>query len=254
MATASVRLHVIDDTGQCSCRACRSSRPQEMTPTAAKRIAGSLGRPSKMPGFSYGIDAWECQVGAALVDVPGTTCHGCYARKNFYATWIPAIVAREKRQASLDHPLWVDAMVALIRHHCVDGGELWFRWHDSGDLQSSEHLARICRVAELTPTVRHWLPTREYAHVRAFLRRRGVIPDNLTVRLSAHVVDDIPRVSKTLRALPTSTVHEVRGKPVAVSERRRDTVECRAALRDNHCGACRACWTPEVRNVSYPRH
>ena len=49
-------------------------------------------------------------------------------------------MALARRLESLKHPQWVEAMVALIH------GEPWFRWHDSGDLQSPEHLKKIFEV------------------------------------------------------------------------------------------------------------
>ena len=55
---------------------------------------------------------------------------------------------------SLDHPQWVQAMVVLIDK------QPWFRWHDSGDIQSLEHLEKIFEVCRLTPETSHWLPTR----------------------------------------------------------------------------------------------
>jgi len=98
----------------------------------AKRIAGSLGIPSKMPGYSYGLDAWRCIAGSRLSEIPGSVCEGCFAKHNFYQ-WRPARVARSRRQSAIRHPRWVEAMVRLITHYCSN--EPWFRWHDSGDLQ-----------------------------------------------------------------------------------------------------------------------
>jgi hypothetical protein len=37
-------------------------------------ITGSLSKPSKMPGWAYGIPAKECQTGAKLREVKGSTC------------------------------------------------------------------------------------------------------------------------------------------------------------------------------------
>jgi hypothetical protein len=42
-------------------------------------ITGSLSKPSKMPGWAYGIPAKECQTGAKLREVKGSTCYNCYA-------------------------------------------------------------------------------------------------------------------------------------------------------------------------------
>jgi len=53
--------------------------------------------------------------------------------------------ALQRRMDSLDHPQWVQAMVVLIDK------QPWFRWHDSGDLQSLEHLEKIFEVCRLTP-------------------------------------------------------------------------------------------------------
>jgi hypothetical protein len=47
-------------------------------------ITGTLSKPSKMPGFAYGIPAKECQTGAKLREVKGSTCFNCYALKGCY--------------------------------------------------------------------------------------------------------------------------------------------------------------------------
>jgi len=47
-------------------------------------ITGTLSKPSKMPGWSYGIPAKECKTGSKLAKIPGTVCHGCYALKGCY--------------------------------------------------------------------------------------------------------------------------------------------------------------------------
>lgn len=226
----------------------RKRLPMFMSQAEAKRIVGSLGHPSKMPGKSYGLSAWECKTGKKLMGVPGSTCSQCYATKNFYATWIPVKIAHQRRLDSLKHPRWVEAMATLMKD------EQWFRWHDSGDLQGVWHLENIVAVALRTPHVRHWLPTREYEMVRKWLRAGGVVPANLCIRLSAKMIGDKPRVGPALKSLPTSTVNSVLGRPVQVSDKRSDSIECRAYTRDNTCGKCRACWMPAVKNVSYHEH
>jgi hypothetical protein len=228
---------------------------RSMPMVRARAIAGSLGEPSKMPGPSYGLDAFVCQKGSELAAVAGSSCEHCYARRNFYKYYWPAIKARHHRQAAIHHPEWAEAMIAVLEDYLKDpAAERVFRWHDSGDLHSADHLANICAVAEATPALRHWLPTREYGHVATFRARGGVIPPNLTVRLSAHYVGRVAEVPLDLADLPTSTIHDPAGQPVAVSGRRNDSVSCRAFSRENHCGPCRACWDSRVRNVSYPQH
>lgn len=148
-------------------------------------------------------------------------------------------------------------MVRMITSACTPPDDLFFRWHDSGDLQGVWHLEKIAAVCARTPAVTHWLPTREYGYVLAFRGGGGVIPTNLTVRLSAHMIDAEPVVPTELADLPTSTVSSVSmyapGAMKIVDGK--GSVECRAvAERANTCGDCRACWTPAVRNVSYPQH
>ena len=50
----------------------------------AKKIIVSLSKPDKMPGFAYGLPAWECKTGGKLAKVPGSVCFGCYAMKGNY--------------------------------------------------------------------------------------------------------------------------------------------------------------------------
>ena len=222
------------------------------TVKAALAVTGSIGFPSKMPGTSYGIPAIACKVGAKLAKVAGSTCSGCYALKGNY-TYPSVKTAQTRRLNGLDNPLWAQAMAFLLRrYHGLDGrrkvhrklkanGAGWHRWHDSGDIQSRAHLAAICAVARATPEIRHWLPTREAALVAGFLRDGGTFPPNLTVRVSATMVDGAPS-----RAFAnTSTVHSVGG---IVGQ------ACPAPQQDNECKDCRACWRHDVANVSYHIH
>ena len=38
------------------------------------QLTGTLSKPSKMPGWAYGIPAKECKVGSKLAKIPGTVC------------------------------------------------------------------------------------------------------------------------------------------------------------------------------------
>jgi len=206
------------------------------TKAAALAITGSLGKPSKMPGLSYGISAKLCKVGAALAQVKGSTCEGCYALKANYQ--YPSVqAAHAKRAAGLDHPQWVEAMVYLISK----AGESYFRWHDSGDLQSFQHLLNIVSVAEQLPGVSFWLPTREKGLINQYLRAFGSFPANLCVRVSAAMVDSAAPKGYT----NTSTVHS-KAAPEGYS--------CPAQSQGNKCLDCRACWNTEIENVSYHQH
>lgn len=196
----------------------------------AIKITHTLGKPSKMPGFSYGLPAQECKTGSKLAQKPGSTCFGCYALKGCYR-FKAFKTASYKRLKAIDNPLWSKAMAAQINSK----KSKFFRWHDSGDLQSLKHLAKIFKVAKLTPGVQHWLPTRE-AWTQAYQDRA---PGNLVIRFSMPMVNQ-PAAGNWRN---TSTV---------VTDEKKAT--CPAPKQDNKCGSCRACWSPSVKNVAYLAH
>lgn len=199
----------------------------------AQLIAGKLGKPSKMPGYAYGLPARACPVGAALVKIKGSVCAGCYALKGNY-TFPKVQAALEYRLASLTHPQWSDAMVWMIKRRACT----YFRWHDSGDIQGLEHLKKIVEVARRCPRVKFWIPTRESRIVKKYLSDIGAFPKNLTVRLSSAMIDG----PAPLNYPNTSTVV------------RDGSQTCPAYTQGGVCGDCRACWDRRVKNVSYPKH
>lgn len=228
--------------------------PQALNLGEAAAIAGVLGKPTKLPGYSYGLDARECRTGSVLREIPGSVCEGCYAMKGWYRGRQLIKDRQLARREALEHPRWVDAMVVLIEHHCRPPHD-YFRWHDAGDLRSADHLAMIADVARRTPRVKHWLPTHEYGDVSVFLERGYTIPTNLCVRLSADMVDAEAVVPPELAHLPTSTVQSWPSGTGAKLVDRKGAIECRAIeRRENTCGSCRACWDVRVTNVSYPKH
>ena len=48
-----------------------------MKTSEALKIVGGLSKPSKMPGWAYGLPAAECKTGSKLAQVPGSVCSGC---------------------------------------------------------------------------------------------------------------------------------------------------------------------------------
>ena len=147
----------------------------------ASAIVGGLSTPGKMPCYSINLPATECKTGAKLAQVPGTTCHGCYALKGRYR-FSKTKRAMARRLGALLPRNWVQAMTTLITGH------KYFRWHDSGrpsrPRASQEHI-RSCKGDTRN---QHWLPTRE--HASCFSRMDpDVVPKNLIIRVSATKVD-----------------------------------------------------------------
>jgi len=194
----------------------------------ASAIVGGLSTPGKMPCYSINLPATECKTGAKLAQVPGTTCHGCYALKGRYR-FKTTKKAMARRLAAITKPLWIQAMTTLITGH------KYFRWHDSGDLQSVTHLKNILEVAKATPETRHWLPTRESGLME--LIDPDVIPKNLIIRVSATKVD-----GRAPSWWPwTSTVSTV-------------SKTCPAPDQGGKCRDCRSCWSRDIPNVTYAKH
>jgi len=214
-----------------------------MTVPEAVKIAGHLSEPSKMPGYAYGIPAESCITGHRLMQADGTVCSRCYAHRHWYIRE-HTLRATRARLRSLKHPQWIEAMIVLIRWAARERSR-YFRWHDTGDLQSMRHLRNIVVIAERMPEIRFWLPTQERKLVRTFLKRGGVFPLNLTVRLTSTWIDRLQLSPET--GLTVSMVHQSH-VPTG------DVHICPAHLQFNHCDNCRACWDSTVRAVSYPLH
>lgn len=203
----------------------------------------TLSRTSKMPCHSWSVPALACKTGSKLAQVEGSVCHGCYALKGFYRmpNVFRALSARLDLMAS---PEWVPAMIQKIREEEHTG---FFRWFDSGDLQSLKNLKDIVRIALALPNIRFWLPTKEYGIVSDYLERYATFPANLTVRLSSYMVDKAgPNSLANDLGLTTSEVHSESSSPAGYV--------CPSSQQGNKCLECRACWSPTVKTVSYCLH
>ena len=201
---------------------------ESMNTQQAWNLVGGLSKPSKMPGWAYGLPAKECKTGSKLVKIKGSTCEGCYALKGCYVFKVVQD-AQYRRLEAIKSPLWVAAMTILINSK----KSKWFRWHDSGDVQDEAHLVKIFAVCRLTPESKHWMPTRE-AWTKHFLPE---CPDNLIMRFSAPMVN---------QEAPASWAHTSTVVTTGAS--------CPAPDQNNECKNCRQCWDKNVKNVAYGQH
>ena len=195
---------------------------------------------SKMPGTTFAMDSFACITGSKLRKIEGTPCHSCYAiklqklRPSVDKGW----KANSAKWNAAEPDKWTQALAFLIKRRNTDG---YHRWFDGGDLASVAQLEAIVNVALMTPTIAHWLPTQERAMVKQFQDNGGTFPDNLVVRISAAKVD-------TALKGHTNTSNVITKHAEATGQ------ECLAYTRKQNCGDCRACWDPEVSNVSYRKH
>lgn len=218
--------------------------PEVWTIKQLNAYVGGLSNPSKMPGYAYSLPAAECNVGTRLRAAEGSTCQHCYAFERGRYAFPTVQSALYRRLESITKPYWAQAMAELINRRAERVP--YFRWHDSGDIQSSDHLERIVRVCELTAAVKHWMPTRENRLVLEYLKREGAFPANLNVRMSAHMIGGtVPTFRGT--ALTVSTVSRGDQPPDGAHR-------CPAPKQGNACAECRACWDPSVPIVDYHLH
>lgn len=213
-----------------------------MNVKALEDAVGGLSNPSKMPGLSYGTPARECNVGSILRTRKGSVCSKCYAHKGVYV--FPVVQAAQARRLEIlssDLSAWTKNMTELLSRKYARkvGDEKVFRWHDSGDIQSEEHLSAIVQIAKNLPGIRFWLPSKEAKVVRDWLKANR-LPANLTIRLSAPMIGQV--IDHKIPELVYSSVGANQGQA------------CPAPTQGNTCGDCRACWDRSVKNVDYHKH
>jgi hypothetical protein len=221
----------------------------KMNKAEASIITGGITHTSKMPCPSYSLPTVACNTGFRMAQIAGSICNSCYANKGNYHRYANNIEpAQHARLESINLAIesaeyraeWLSAMQVLI------GNNKYFRFHDSGDLQSVEHLELYAELARAMPDCRFWLPTREYGIVSAFHALHD-IPENLTIRLSAMFTDKPVKIPASLSGVKGITASNVHSKAGAVSG-----AECPAYKQGGQCRDCRTCWTDTA--VSYPLH
>ena len=207
------------------------------TDKQAKEIMISLGRAGKMPCPTYNTPAKLCNTGSRLRKVKGSTCHGCYAMKGNYL--FPMVQkGLQKRFEAFLHPRFVEAMTFMIKRHSKKSG--YFRWFDSGDVQSVEMALNILEVCERSPEKNHWIPTKEHKIWKNALKKKA-LPENVVLRFSAYMVNKAPSNNWQWSSAVTDN-NTIFG------------VECNAPKQNGKCLDCRACWNKNVKTVTYHKH
>lgn len=209
--------------------------PYKQPPLTLKEsfeIIGGLSKTSKLPCHSWGLSTGLCKTGGKLKNIKDSPCAICYAAKGRYR-FKQVSEAQKRREKNIEHPRWVEAMVTCLKH-TIPIGVPYFRWFDSGDLQSEAMLQNIIEVANQLPTVNFWLPTQEIKMVQKHLVNNA-LPPNLVIRYSS------PRINKPIQTYPNSYVAT-------------ENALCPAPVQNGQCLECRACWDKNVKTVSYLKH
>lgn len=199
-----------------------------------------LSNTSKMPCKSWGIPAELCIKGSRMAKIKGSTCHKCYALKGAYS-WPKVKNAYSTRLDVFNEnsEQWINNMLYTLDKEKND----YFRWFDSGDLQSIEMLDCIVRIAYNRPGIKFWLPTREKSFLLKYFRTHRK-PSNLTIRLSDLYIDKDDKLPKTLKqaGILTSGVSQDESK-----------VNCHSYNQHGKCLECRACWDSKNK-ITYLQH
>ena len=196
-----------------------------------------LSKTSKLDGIlSWSLQALDtCPASknkdGTLVDA----CKGCYATTgnyNFPNVKAPRIHNREdwKRDD------WIDDMVKAL------DSSRYFRWFDSGDMYDLSLANKILAVMQLTPWVKHWLPTRMHKFIK-FQHTIDAMQElpNVVVRFSSDSVD-----GSIIPGITTSTIFS--------SDLPKGATECKAYQHDGKCNGCRACYDKTVSVIAYKAH
>ena len=203
---------------------------------------GTLSVPSKMPSYSFSIPAQKCITGSKLRLKKNSTCSSCYALKGRYVfpNVKEALFNRLNKMNSLGFDRWTELMTELISRKEKSG---FFRWHDSGDLQSIDHLKAIVQIANNLPQIKFWLPSREVKIIKDYINEGNIIPDNLNIRISAFFIGSAlnPKELKKLGCTGSSVGFK-------------SSFNCPSSKQGNKCLDCRACWNKRVDNVNYHLH
>lgn len=123
-------------------------------------------------------------------------------------------------------------------------GSPYFRWFDSGDVQSYTMLRNILEIAQELPHIAFWLPTQEYKLVSKLVS----IPKNLMIRRSSRMIGVVSMESSIAPRSDKARWSEL------VASNSKDLWHCPSKLQGNKCGECRACWSKEVKHVRYLAH
>jgi len=214
---------------------------KQLTKKEQLATVGGLSTPSKMPCYSYNLPAKECAIGSLLRKRKDSPCAGCYALKGRYVfSNVQRALYRRLDLLRDDLDDWRDNMIRTIRR-CEKSG--YFRWHDSGDIQSFEHLVAINDIAHCIPSIQFWLPTVEHKMVADFLDAHEAFAPNLTVRLSSWQRGTVSLIdAPEIKSLPVSTIGTTNGW------------QCKAPDYEGKCNKCRACWSKKVKHVNYEAH
>lgn len=220
-------------------------------------------KPDKLKGedgqhqLAFDISATTCILGSILAGIAGTICSVCYARVGWFVMNANKCKIMYQSFQNLKHPRWVEAFNWVFKN---DYKYDEFRWFSSGDLQGTWMLRNIANIALANPDIKFWLPTHEVGMVMRYVfEEKGIIPENLVIKISDTFLDEDFRVSpfeneitmmNQIRELPYSNMFgEIGMSGVTTVE---GEANCPAEKTEKTmCGECHICNKPGLVNLKH---
>jgi len=194
-----------------------------------------LSQTSKMPCKSLSLPIEETCKGR--YDTNGSIkeiCKSCYADKGAY-NWPPSVNLKQHNYNTMKNRAWVNDMITQL----TKSKNNYFRWFDSGDVESEEVLQDIYDICDSTPEVNHWIPTksRELFSQETWRLLEGL--NNVKVRYSSPskhgIYDNIHgSVAISDKKELTKSMFLCKAKSVGFNKKGKPNPK--------KCHNCRACW------------
>lgn len=193
-----------------------------------------------------GVKSWSLQAYntcPASIDKDGLlvdACAGCYASFGNYR-FSSVKATREYNRQTWNSDSFVSDFVKQL------DTERYFRWFDSGDLYSLGLAKKVFEIMQLTPHVKHWLPTRmhKFSKFHSILKDMQALP-NVVIRLSSDDIDgsivDSSLIDTNSTILPMELIEGYNG------------FICPAINQGGRCNDCKACYSKDTKTVAYIAH
>jgi len=207
----------------------------------------------KMECGTWSLPVDFCKTGGLLRNKENTVCSKCYAakmqvyrKKTLDLSWKRNYDRYMISKAENKRELWINSMIKLINKKKLK--HPYFRWFVGGDIPDIEFLYRAMEIADSLPNIKFWLPSKESALIRRFIKN-NTIPSNVCIRISKSMIN--PRQKPKIKELEpirySTTFTKEYGKYFGFL--------CPATAGDIGCYKCGwKCWDKSIDNVTYYLH
>ena len=216
-------------------------------------MAPKISKTSKMRITGKKVGSWSLPAGTSC---PGAkdaeVCKGCYAKKGMYRFPVVKSV-RDFNKDDYHRDDWVDDMVKEVSKFD------YFRWFDSGDIETPKLASKIRQVIDRTEDVKHWLPTRSDKIDRINQVLEGGAENENTIYIPLRLFGNVAlrpsadNIGLNNHERPGVNSYVIR--PEEIFEAKKQGIHvCPVGINSNQksCDACTMCYTDA--KVAYVLH